>query len=66
MDEDFFTKRFIECVKKPHEERDEQVYTATYIRARVLLCSMYLPSLVIAGATVLSVMHNVAVVCNGI
>ena len=29
MDEEFFTKRFVECVKKLHEDRDDQVLYCT-------------------------------------
>ena len=31
MDDEFFTKRFVECVKKPHAERDEQVQNVNRI-----------------------------------
>ena len=44
MDDDFFTKRFVECVKKPHEERDGQVHMHTlHVYPTVLLpsCSSF-------------------------
>ena len=39
MDEEFFTKRFVECVKKPHAERDVEVHIIYYV---LVLASVFL------------------------
>lgn len=38
MEEDnVFTKRFIDCVKKPHQERTEEVYNVSVSRQQCVL-----------------------------